>query len=151
MAGSHNDINVLQPSPVFLKLVEGYSPPCNYEINGRQYTKGYYLDDGTYPTWATFVKTISAPIGHKNCHFAECQESCQKNFKWAFHVLQSQFAIVRPALFWSNDQMWEVMQACVIMHNMIIENDRKTRARHVGPYECQGPLAEVPHHACRNL
>ena len=38
------------------------------------------------------------------------------------------------------------MQTCVIMHNMIIEDDRKIRVRtHVGPYECQGPLAEVDH------
>jgi hypothetical protein len=36
------------------------------------------------------------------------------------------------------------MQACVIMHNMI-ENDRQTRARYIGPYECQGPLVEVDH------
>ena len=42
--------------------------------------------------------------------------------------------------------MWAVMQACVIMHNMIIEDDRKNHARtHVGPYECEGPLAEVDH------
>ena len=46
----------------------------------------------------------------------------------------------------SHDQMWEVMQACVIMHNMIIEDDRKNHVRsHVGPYEYQGPLAEVDH------
>jgi hypothetical protein len=37
------------------------------------------------------------------------------------------------------------MQAYVIMHNMIIENDGKTRARHIGPYEYQGPLVEVDH------
>ncbi|KAK1653181.1 hypothetical protein QYE76_070986 [Lolium multiflorum] len=37
-------------------------------------------------------------------------------------------------------------QGCVIMHNMIIEDDRKNHVRsHVGPYECQGPLAEVDH------
>jgi hypothetical protein len=44
--------------------------------------------------------------------------------------------------------MWEVMQTCVIMHNMIIEDDCKNRARaHVCPYdyECQGPLAKVDH------
>jgi hypothetical protein len=41
--------------------------------------------------------------------------------------------------------MWEVMHSCVIMHNMIIQNDCKTRARHVGRYECQDPLAEVDH------
>jgi hypothetical protein len=39
-----------------------------------------------------------------------------------------------PALSWSHDQLWKMMQAYVIMYNMIIKNDRKTRAKHVGPY-----------------
>jgi hypothetical protein len=37
------------------------------------------------------------------------------------------------------------MQTCVIMHTIIIENDHMTRARHVDPYECQRPLAEIDH------
>jgi hypothetical protein len=104
---------------VFDRLVEGHAPPCNYEINDHQYTKGYYLADGIYPRWSTFVKTILTPLCPARSQFAKRQESC---------VLQSRFATVRyPALTWSQEQMWEVMNSYVCLNNMIIENE------HVNP------------------
>ena len=61
LPGSNNDINVLERFHVFNELVEGRAPAVDYSINGHDYTMEYYLADGIYPKWATFVKTIPAP------------------------------------------------------------------------------------------
>jgi hypothetical protein len=85
---------------------------------------GYYLADGIYPSWATLVKTISRPMGNKNKYFAKAQEASRKDVERAFGVLQSRFAIVRgPARIWDTETLGMIMRACVIMHNMIVEDE----------------------------
>nr|XP_051196275.1 uncharacterized protein LOC127309457 [Lolium perenne] len=86
---------------------------------------GYYLADGIYPQWATFVKTIPAPDTQKKKKFAQMQEAARKDVERAFGVLQARFAIVRgPAKGWKRKEIGDVMTACVIMHNMIVEEER---------------------------
>ena len=83
----------------------------------------YYLADGIYPSWATFVKTIPEPQGNKK-YFARAQEACRKDVERAFGVLQSRFAIVRgPARLWDENTLQLIMTACIIMHNMIVEDE----------------------------
>ena len=54
ITGAHNDINVLNKSPLFIDAINGEaaSPRVNYIVNGTQYDTGYYLADGIYPEWA---------------------------------------------------------------------------------------------------
>jgi hypothetical protein len=86
---------------------------------------GYYLADGIYPSWSTFVKTITTPKYKAEAHFAKCQEAARKDIERAFGVLQARFAIVRgPARFWDKKSLRTIMTACVILHNMIVKDER---------------------------
>ncbi|XP_028097478.1 uncharacterized protein LOC114297279 [Camellia sinensis] len=121
MPGSHNDINVLDRSFVISLLTQGRAPPVNYSINGNDYTMRYYLADGIYPQWATFVKIISFLQGNKQIYFAKAQESTRKDVERAFGVLQARFAIIQgPVRFWKMKIMEDIMMACIIIHNMIV-------------------------------
>ncbi|XP_074373481.1 uncharacterized protein LOC141713809 [Apium graveolens] len=73
VAGSNNDINILDRSPIFDEVLQGRAP-----------------------------------------------ESC--------------FAIVRgPTRFWDKDDLGRIMRACIIIHNMIVEDERDTYATQFGP------------------
>ncbi|MCH1922784.1 transposase, partial [Shewanella sp. A3A] len=70
------------------------------------------------------MKTIPEPHGNKRKYFAKAQEAVRKDVERAFGVLQARFAIVRgPARHWDEKTLGYIMKACVIMHNMIIEDE----------------------------
>ncbi|XP_074377690.1 uncharacterized protein LOC141719208 [Apium graveolens] len=134
VAGSNNDINVLDQSPVFDDMLQDRAPEVNFTINGNNYNMGYYLTDGIYPEWSTFVKTIPRPQSEKRKLFSKYQESPRKDVERAFGVLQSRFAIVRgPARFWDRADLGRIMKACIIIHNMIVEDERDTYVTQFGP------------------
>jgi hypothetical protein len=125
--GSANDINVLQRSPVFDDLANGRAPRVNFNINGNSYNMGYYLADKIYPDWATLVKTKSEPRTPKDCNFAEAQERVRKDVERTFGVLRAKFRIIQnPGHLWNPLDMNLIMRACIILHNMIIEDERGT-------------------------
>ena len=85
----------------------------------------YYLTDGIYPKWTTFIQSISMPQGPKAVLFAQQQEAVRKDVERAFGVLQARFAIVKnPSLFWDKVKIGKIMRACVILYNMIVEDER---------------------------
>ncbi|CAM8972205.1 unnamed protein product [Rhodiola kirilowii] len=105
-------------------ILEGRAPPVNFTVNGHRYNKGYYLTDGIYPKWAMFIQSVTCPQTRKDKLFAQYQEAARKDVERAFGVLQSRFAIIqRPSLAWNEDILNDIMLSCIIMHNMIVEDE----------------------------
>lgn len=144
VAGSNNDINVLNQSPLFIEL-KGEAPRVQYTVNERRYNTGYYLVDGIYPEWAAFVKTIPLPQTEKDKRFAQLQEGARKDIERAFGVLQSRFSIVRrPARLWSRASIGNIMKACIILHNMIVEDEREMVTTPLDLNETPGSSVVLP-------
>lgn len=127
VAGSNNDINVLNQSPLFSDVLKGKGPEIDFKVNDRQYTRGYYLTDGIYPEWATFVKSFQCPHDPKKALFKKMQEAARKDVERAFGVLQARWAMIRgPGRFWYQSNLKDIMYTCIILHNMIIEDEGDT-------------------------
>ncbi|KAI5355603.1 hypothetical protein L3X38_008498 [Prunus dulcis] len=94
VAGSQNDLNVLGQSPVFNDVLRGEGPNITYEINNIIYQTGYYLADGIYPRWTTFVKTIPHPRSYKQKFFARYQEGYRKDVERCFGILQASYFVL---------------------------------------------------------
>uniref|UniRef100_A0A0D3DH39 Uncharacterized protein n=1 Tax=Brassica oleracea var. oleracea TaxID=109376 RepID=A0A0D3DH39_BRAOL len=57
--------------------------------------------------------------------FAQVQESIRKDVERAFGVLQARFAIVKnPVRTMAKEKIRKIMRACIILHNMIVEDER---------------------------
>ncbi|XP_048623319.1 uncharacterized protein LOC111209293 [Brassica napus] len=123
--GTLNDINVLDHSHVFDDIIKGHASEVTYYVNGREYHLAYYLTDGIYPKWAIFIQSIPIPQGPKVVLFAQRQEAVRKDVERAFGVLQARFVIVKnPTLFWDKVKIGKIMRACIILHNMIVEDEQ---------------------------
>ena len=66
------------------------APPVNFTVNENQYGMGYYLTDGIYPKWATFIRSVTEPQTPKARLIAHHQEAARKDdVERAFRVLQA--------------------------------------------------------------
>ncbi|GJQ96010.1 ALP1-like protein isoform X1 [Tanacetum coccineum] len=62
---ANNDFNVLYGSPLFDDGLADTALECPFVVNEHAYRKGYYLADGIYPAWSTFVITFSVARDEK--------------------------------------------------------------------------------------
>ena len=122
--GSLNDLNVLSRSSIVGAMLCGdlditIDP---YTVNGNERDWMYFLVDGIYPEWAIFVNTFSHPSDPLKKHFASMQERVRKDIECAFGILVSQFHVLqRPIRNWYLEEIVDLLHACVIIHNMIVD------------------------------
>jgi hypothetical protein len=97
-----------------------------YTINGTTRDWLYFLVDGIYPAYSIFISTINHPQSDMEKNFSTCQEACQKDIERAFGVLVQQFQILqRPIKSWYWQDIVDIMDTWIIMHNMIVESRRE--------------------------
>jgi hypothetical protein len=100
--------------------------------------------NGIYPRWQIFVKPVHKPKGKKQTNFHAAQAAARKDVERAFEILQAQFAIMRePARFWDQECIWYIINACIIMHNMIIEDNRGKDIEQINHYDLMGVPVQV--------
>ncbi|CAM8910742.1 unnamed protein product [Rhodiola kirilowii] len=122
--GAQNDLNVLYQSDIFDPLLAGICPNVTYKVNGSTYSHGYYLADGIYPRYSSFVKTIPNPQTDVEKLFSKKQEFYRKDVERCFGILQSRWAIIRHAgMCHRKSVLKTIMLACIILHNMIVEEE----------------------------
>ncbi|XP_022030258.1 uncharacterized protein LOC110931160 [Helianthus annuus] len=104
---------MLEASPLIEGYISGTIPKAGFHANGNDYEHGYYLADGIYPEYSIIVKTFSETFDEK-----------RKN----------------PCRMWHKDKIRMAMYACIILHNMIIEDDGKAICQNYIPED----LVELP-------
>ena len=72
--------------------------------------------------WKVFQKTIERPSGRIFKNYAKAQEAEREDIERCFGVLQQRFRILAlPCKLWSKTAIHDVMTACLILHNIMIE------------------------------
>ncbi|GJT82889.1 ALP1-like protein [Tanacetum coccineum] len=125
VVGANNDINVLDNSPLFDDFLDDKAPVAPFVVNGVGFEKRYYLADGIYPQWVTFVKSFTVANDAKHSYFKKRQESARKDVERAFGVLQGRWGIIQqPARQYHVNNIRRIMYSCIILHNMILEDQK---------------------------
>ncbi|XP_052619882.1 uncharacterized protein LOC111903558 [Lactuca sativa] len=93
---SINDINVLNRSPIFNNIYDGSAPDSYFETKKKK-------------------------------KFKRAQERARKDVERAFGALEKRwFILKKPAVNLGEEKLQEIMYTCIILHNMTIEDERRT-------------------------
>ncbi|CAI9291112.1 unnamed protein product [Lactuca saligna] len=94
----------------------------SFQACGISYRHRYYLMDWIDPEHACFMKSLSCPNDRKGLKFKRDQEKARKDVQRAFGALKKRWHILKYLAPYVN-KMSEVMYTCIILNNMILEDE----------------------------
>ena len=111
VAGSNNDFNVLNTSPLIDLINNEIFPPARcYAVGDKVFTRPYFLGDGIYPPWGIFAKTITCPTNDEERKCQKAQEAVRKDIERLFGVLIQRFRILDIGCrLWKKEIIGKVM------------------------------------------
>ena len=123
--GTLNDLNILNKSTIIAAILKQTfnTKVVPYKINGNLRDWLYFLVDGIYPRLAIFVLSILQPSNKIQEKFKCRHEFVRKDVERAFGVIvQSKGILKRPLRNWYLRDIVNILNTCVILHNMTIES-----------------------------
>jgi hypothetical protein len=128
--GSRNDITRLNTSPLLRAIRTRKWPsrrPDPVMIDQMQCDWYYFPVDGIFPRYRVWISSISAPKDLKGKTVAKQHEGIRKSVERVFGVFFKRFRMLAlPCRLWFKEDMVATVQACCIIHNMIVRARRST-------------------------
>lgn len=129
-AGSLNDINILNLSPLLESLkdgsfrsVEEAAKVTPFSVDGEEFKFLFITTDGIYPTYARFIKGNKQPVLESERIFSDWLASARKDIERAFGCLQLKFQVMgRPMFPFSVEACADVAICCLLLHNMCVSD-----------------------------
>jgi hypothetical protein len=125
-AGSLNDINIWDKSPLLKSFMDGsFHEEVDFDflLGGVVMNQLWFLVDGIYPELSRFAKTLSEPTNPAAANYAMWQEASRKDVERGFGVLQRKFHIlVKSCELWYVEDMESIMKCCIVLHNMMVQH-----------------------------
>jgi hypothetical protein len=125
-AGSLNDINIWEQSPLLTSLLDGTFTKYvdfEFELGGKLFDQLWFLVDGIYPEISRFAKTLEEAIGEDRKMYVRWQEGTRKSIERAFGVLQRKFQVLRKDVeeFYLTT-INNIVITCIVLHNMMVSH-----------------------------
>jgi len=114
-------------------LEEHYSLFAKYQfrftIGGEEFDHIYYAADGIYQPLGIFLQPIPVAIARRGLDFDEPrlndkQQFVRKDIERAFGMMLRRFKILRDCSKRKKALMGRILKACVILHDMILDDER---------------------------